>query len=469
MKRVTQTLILAGLLGLLLTACSLIGGEPEATATPEPTTEVSTPVPPASEPVIGTAPVDTVDVLVLESFPVQVNVIASGNLPDGCTRLEEPTIAQADTTFTISLPTSRPGDAVCTEALEPYDKVIPLDVAGLPAGSYTVSVNGVSASFTLAVANEAPTAEATAPPVSTGSGAISGQVWHDLCAIGGEGGEPAIPSEGCITTPSGGFEANGALETGEPGLEGVQVSLGRGACPATGLAATTTDANGFYSFTGLEAGTYCISIDPLVEPNVSILIPGKWTFPAIDGVAEATVNVVTNQVSPNINFGWDFQFAPNPDELAAANCTDAAIFVADVNVIDDTVLPAGSTFTKTWRLANSGTCTWTTDYALVFVGGDQMSGPNEQPLTQSVPPSTTLDITVELVVPTVNGTYRGDWMLRNADGTRFGIPEPDIVFWVQIAVLDGTDEGAALPGPVGGFLLAMVLPAGAYQWHKRRN
>ena len=55
-----------------------------------------------------------------------------------------------------------------------------------------------------------------------------------------------------------------------------------------------------------------------------------------------------------------------------------ASFVSDVTVPDDTVVPAGSTFVKTWRIRNDGTCTWTPgSYALVFTGGDALSGPDE--------------------------------------------------------------------------------------------
>ncbi|HZJ35859.1 MAG TPA: hypothetical protein VFD29_04465, partial [Gillisia sp.] len=37
----------------------------------------------------GLAPVDEIDILILESFPVQINVIARGNLPDPCTEISE--------------------------------------------------------------------------------------------------------------------------------------------------------------------------------------------------------------------------------------------------------------------------------------------------------------------------------------------------------------------------------------------
>ena len=51
-------------------------------------------------------------------------------------------------------------------------------------------------------------------------------------------------------------------------------------------------------------------------------------------------------------------------------------FVKDVTIPDGTKITGGTSFTKTWRLRNAGSCTWTTEYDLAFVKGDQMSAPN---------------------------------------------------------------------------------------------
>src|SRR5512143_3278895 len=45
---------------------------------------------------------------------------------------------------------------------------------------------------------------------------------------------------------------------------------------------------------------------------------------------------------------------------AALSSCDWAQFVADVTVPDGTSYAPGTTFTKTWRLKNIGSCTWTT-------------------------------------------------------------------------------------------------------------
>ncbi len=110
-------------------------------------------------------------------------------------------------------------------------------------------------------------------------------------------------------------------------------------------------------------------------------------------------------------------------------------FVADITVPDGTKINAGASFTKTWRLRNSGTCTWTTSYALVFADGDSMNGPVAVPLGSSVAPGQTIDISVNLTAPSTAGTRRGYWKLRNTAGATFGIgSDANSPFWVEVEV-----------------------------------
>lgn len=133
---------------------------------------------------------------------------------------------------------------------------------------------------------------------------------------------------------------------------------------------------------------------------------------------------------------------PEPTHTSQPSATeddcDAADFVTDVTVPDGSDFAPGETFTKTWRLRNTGSCTWTTDYDLVFDSGNAMGGPASQPLSGNVPPGSTVDISVELTAPGSTGSYRGDWKLRNADGVIFGLPA---AFYVEIDVVGGGGPG----------------------------
>ncbi len=110
---------------------------------------------------------------------------------------------------------------------------------------------------------------------------------------------------------------------------------------------------------------------------------------------------------------------------------DQASFVEDVTVPDGTEFNVGQSFTKTWRLRNAGSCTWTTAYEVVFFGGEQMNGPMDLNLTGNVYPGQTVDITLSLKAPNTAGTYRGNWKLRNDRGQVFGLTNGN-PFWVEI-------------------------------------
>ena len=114
---------------------------------------------------------------------------------------------------------------------------------------------------------------------------------------------------------------------------------------------------------------------------------------------------------------------------------NAASFVRDVTVPDGTKMEPGDDFTKTWRLLNAGTCSWTTAYRLVFVSGDRMQAPLSVGMPGNVNPGQTVDISADMIAPTGNGEYQGYWSLRNAAGATFGIgAQAQGVFWVRIRV-----------------------------------
>jgi hypothetical protein len=126
---------------------------------------------------------------------------------------------------------------------------------------------------------------------------------------------------------------------------------------------------------------------------------------------------------------------------------DRGQFAKDVTVPDNTEIAAGTTFVKTWRLKNNGSCTWTSGYSVYFYNGDAMSGPASTSITNgTVPPGSTIDISVTLIAPSTPGTYKGNWRLRNAGGTSFGIGDnADQSFWVQIKSVQPTPTPSPTP------------------------
>jgi hypothetical protein len=116
-------------------------------------TPAETPTPEGGAFSIQEAPVDRIEIRTLESMPVQIHVVAYGNLPTGCAVIHDWEVSQEGNDYTVRLNMAQPIDAICTQALVPYEQVIPLDVVGLSAGTYNVTVNGVSGTFELSVDN----------------------------------------------------------------------------------------------------------------------------------------------------------------------------------------------------------------------------------------------------------------------------------------------------------------------------
>ncbi len=128
--------------------------------------------------------------------------------------------------------------------------------------------------------------------------------------------------------------------------------------------------------------------------------------------------------------------APEPETTPTPACTDKMKWIADLTYDDKNmkkppVIQPGTPFTKTWRVKNVGTCTWTTDYYMDFVRGNKpgadMRGERTF-LAQEVPPGKTYDLSLKLVAPTQPGVYQGFWQFFNPQGEAFA------ELWVGIKV-----------------------------------
>jgi inhibitor of cysteine peptidase len=173
------------LLGILfLSACASPQPSPAPT-TQQPDQPVSSSTPTAEPTVEAPSPdkvitgenaiVEDLQLMLLESFPVQVNAVIRGSLPDGCTTIKEINPTRDEKAFNIQIITERPAEAMCTEALVPFEETVSLDVYGLPAGIYTVKAGDQTATFTLEVDN-IPQTEITCPEPGAGEKLFTGQV-----------------------------------------------------------------------------------------------------------------------------------------------------------------------------------------------------------------------------------------------------------------------------------------------------
>jgi uncharacterized protein YkwD len=152
--------------------------------------------------------------------------------------------------------------------------------------------------------------------------------------------------------------------------------------------------------------------------------------------------VLPTEIPPTVTETPD-PLTPSATASTTANCADDAILVEDVTYPDNSVLSAGESFTKTWKLQNVGQCNWT-GYTIAFVSGDRMSAPDAAPVpeTEAGKPA---DVSIDLVAPSTDGTYLGNYELRNAEETTIPIGT-ESTFWVKIIVgVGGTSNTQGTP------------------------
>ena len=108
-----------------------------------------------------------------------------------------------------------------------------------------------------------------------------------------------------------------------------------------------------------------------------------------------------------------------PINPATANGCYNAWFIADVTVPAGTTFKPGDKFTKTWRLINTGTCEWTGDFKITYVGGN-IFGSDSIKIRQRVGVGGTADISLDMVAPNVSGTAISNWQMITDTGALFG-------------------------------------------------
>lgn len=109
-----------------------------------------------------------------------------------------------------------------------------------------------------------------------------------------------------------------------------------------------------------------------------------------------------------------------------ASCTPDANFVADVTIPDGTLVEPGETITKTWRIRNSGTCTWDSSYTweqLNFGETKLNAAAESTPLTGEIAPGQTYDLSVSLTLAAdaaVGSSQVARFQMRSGAGDLFG-------------------------------------------------
>jgi hypothetical protein len=108
----------------------------------------------------------------------------------------------------------------------------------------------------------------------------------------------------------------------------------------------------------------------------------------------------------------------NPSSLAYG-CNNLG-FIRDVTIDAGTDMSPGEKFTKTWQVANTGTCDWLGGYRLVPVSGTNLAEDPVGVKNAPVPPKEWRQISVTMIAPKNKGTYTQYWQMSDGAGHTFG-------------------------------------------------
>jgi len=182
----------------------------------------------------------------------------------------------------------------------------------------------------------------------------------------------------------------------------------------------------------------CVTVANDPTPDAAPLFVTSTLPPTKQGLTLPTAVPPTG--SPTLD-----PLTPSPTATSPAACRDSAILVEDVTIPDNTSVPRGQKFTKTWKFQNMGRCAWT-GYTIAFLSGDRMSSPNSAPIPDTAARAT-VDVSVDLVAPPNDGAFTGIFELRNAAGETVPIGT-EKSFWVKIVVGNGAPSTSEAGGAV---------------------
>lgn len=131
-----------------------------------------------------------------------------------------------------------------------------------------------------------------------------------------------------------------------------------------------------------------------------------------------------------------------PSNTSKAECAKASL--VSETIVDGTIFKPGTQFTKTWEITNTSNCVWDTSYKIVYWSGDIMGGGYVYNLPQAVGPGQTVPISLVLIAPTADGTYRSEWKLQTPDNINYGVGAYQAAFYTEIVVSSSVKQKYAV-------------------------
>jgi len=98
--------------------------------------------------------IESVLVVYPPAWPEEIQIVANGFLPDGCTEIYKINPVRSGNKYTIKIYTIKEVGFECAAVLEPFEETITLDTGGLSSGNYSVDVYGISTNFILEISTD---------------------------------------------------------------------------------------------------------------------------------------------------------------------------------------------------------------------------------------------------------------------------------------------------------------------------
>ena len=172
---------------------------------------------------------------------------------------------------------------------------------------------------------------------------------------------------------------------------------------------------------GNRFGADTITINQKVLAGNQTDISLDMTAPNLNGLVTSTWQLTTNTgktFGPLLSVAINLPGANPSPSIAIAGCLNSAL-VKDVSIPTGTEIQAGTAFTKTWLIKNTGTCTWNRDFRITFVAGSLL-GSDTTRIRKIVEPGASAEISLEMTAPQASGTVSTAWQMSSDSGQLFG-------------------------------------------------
>jgi hypothetical protein len=162
-----------------------------------------------------------------------------------------------------------------------------------------------------------------------------------------------------------------------------------------------------------------------VDPGAVIELSIDLTAPLTPGTFKSTWQIKNERGAFFGNYFYALIRVPTPTPVTPDN---RALFIAHETYPSGASVKPGQSIEKIWRVRNIGKTDWGAGYTLAYLEGAQMSGPGSIaiPFTMS---NQVVRLKLSLQAPTLPGTYKGYWRLRDPGGQFFG---PKLQVWIKV-------------------------------------